>query len=219
MDGNRRWAKAQGKETLQGHKRGSEVFADTVKFIRDQGILHTVFYAFSSENWNRSEEEVTYLMNLFSEQITKLQERINDPKESEQKVRFRFVGDLTRFSEELQKKIKEVEEVSAAYTATTVWIALSYGGRAEITQAVNEAIVKGESVTEESFQSLLWTAEMPDPDLIVRTGGQQRLSNFLTWQSVYSELVFLEKYWPDITVADMEEVLEAYHTRQRNFGK
>lgn len=219
MDGNRRWAKDRGEETLVGHQRGADVFVDTVRFIRDQGIPHAVFYAFSSENWNRSPEEVNYLMDLFASQIELLHQKLSDPEESERKVRFRFIGDLQRFAPELQEKIRVVEAEGKEFTDTTVWIALSYGGRDEILNAVNQAVKDGTPVDENTFQSLLWTADMPDPDLIVRTGGQQRLSNFLTWQSVYSELVFLDQYWPDTTVENLKQVLDEYAHRQRNFGK
>ena len=219
MDGNRRWAKERGEETVLGHKRGAEVFEDTVRFVRDKGIPHATFYAFSSENWNRSEVEVSYLMDLFAEEIGKLEAKMNDPEDDEEKVRFRFVGDLGRFSEELREKIAVVEEKTSAHQKTTIWIALSYGGRDEIIAAVNTAVKNEQPVDESTFRTLLWTADMPDPDIVVRTGGQQRLSNFLTWQSVYSELVFIDTLWPDVTMPDLEAVLEAYQARQRNFGK
>jgi len=220
MDGNRRWAKAQGLSTLDGHKKGAEVFTDTVRWTRDNNIQHVVFYAFSSENWNRSKREVEYLIGLIGKKVREIKEKLLDTADHEKKVSFRFVGDISRFGDTLQKLMKEVEEESAEYSDTTVWIALSYGGRGEIIAALNEAVKKGEPMSEESFRALMWSRGMPDPDIIVRTGGEQRLSNFLTWQSVYSELLFLEKFWPDIRTDDLSGVvLGTYAGRKRNFGK
>ncbi len=213
MDGNRRWAKEQGLDTLEGHKRGQEVFLDFIRFIRDAEIPHAVFYAFSTENWKRSEREVGYLMELFSHHLSRLDEELE-----EQGVRVKIIGRRADFSPELQSQMNKLEEKSLKYTGTTIWIALSYGGRAEIISAVNEAIANGQPVTEESFEELLWTANMPDPDLIVRTSGEQRLSNFVTWRSVYSELYFIEKHWPALTKSDFEDILTEYATRERRKG-
>lgn len=214
MDGNRRWAKAQGLPTLEGHKRGHEVFSDFVRYIRDAGIPHAVFYAFSTENWRRSEEEVGYLMRLLEEAMCKVLEGVD-----EEKVRVRVIGRRADLPTRLQELIADVEEKSSQYNATTIWIALSYGGRAEIIEAVNQAVAVGKSVTEEVFGELLWTANMPDPDMIVRTSGEQRLSNFVTWKSVYSEFYFINKHWPALTKADFEDILEEYGKRERRKGK
>jgi undecaprenyl diphosphate synthase len=224
MDGNRRWAKAQGLPTLEGHKKGAETFQQTVEWARDKRIPHVVFYAFSTENWKRSEREVEYLMRLFKTQAKKVQEQLVDMSADDgatKGVRFKVVGQKDDFSQDIQTQIADIEAQCAGFveSSTTVWVALSYGGRAEIVQAVNQAVDAGNVLSEEDFGQKLWTAAMPDLDLIVRTGGEKRLSNFMTWKSVYSELVFLDKNWPDLTNGDLDEVLQDYQERQRRFGK
>lgn len=223
MDGNRRWARAKELPTLEGHRRGGEVFSNCVEWVRDAGIEHAVFYAFSTENWKRSEEEVSYLMSLFHENLDRLEKRMNDNDSGEkkdQKVHFRFIGRRADFAEDLQKQMTVLEERSQQYedAKTTIWVALSYGGRAEIIEAVNEAVKKGEPVTEESFEQLLWTAGMADPDIIIRTSGEQRLSNFVTWKSVYSEFFFTNTHWPDFSQKEFQDILEQYATRKRRKG-
>lgn len=211
MDGNRRWAKAHDLPTLAGHAKGAEVFSKSIEWVCEAGIPHAVYYAFSTENWRRSEEEVGYLMNLFREWLTKNTKR--------QGVRIRVVGRRGDFAPDMQAQLQQIEQESEQLAATTIWVALSYGGRAEIVTAVNDAIAKGEQVTEASFEQLLSTAEMPDPDIIVRTGGEQRLSNFMTWKSVYSEFLFLEKQWPTLTKSDFDGILNHYENRDRRKGK
>ncbi len=213
MDGNRRWAKEQGLPTLEGHRKGLEVFQEVVRFVRDAGISHAVFYAFSTENWKRTEEEVRYLMGLFSKLLDQMTERL-----VEDGVKIRFIGRREDFSVAVQQQMGELEEKSSRFSGTTIWIALSYGGRAEIVHAVNAAVTNGDLVTEESFSKLLWTADMPDPDMIVRTSGEERLSNFLPWQSAYSEFYFLEKHWPALTKSDFEAILAEYAKRERRHG-
>ena len=213
MDGNRRFAKEQGLPALEGHQKGLDVFLDVVRYVRDEKIPHAVFYAFSTENWKRAEAEVSYLMMLFSGLLTKMSEEL-----VEQGVRVRIVGRRQDFSSVLQIQMSELEEKSLQYTGTTIWIALSYGGRAEIIEAVNQAIKNGSEVNEASFETLLWTGEMPDPDIIVRTSGEQRLSNFLSWKSAYSEFYFVEKHWPALTKADFKDILLQYEKRQRRHG-
>lgn len=224
MDGNRRWARSKEMPTLEGHRRGGSVFSDCVEWVRDAGIAHAVFYAFSTENWKRSDEEVKYLMDLFHETLDKVEQRMNDNdsgKKHDDKVRFRIIGRREDFSDKLQQRMIALEERSGQYkdAKTTVWIALSYGGRAEIVAAVNEAVKKGEEVTEESFENLLWTAQMPDPDIIIRTSGEQRLSNFVTWKSVYSELFFTDTFWPAFSKKEFLGIVESYSERQRRRGK
>lgn len=208
MDGNRRWAREQGLTTAEGHQAGAETFELMVKAIREQAIAHAVFYAFSNENWQRTPDEIQALMSIFFETL-----------QHREAVRVRVIGERNRFSEELQQAIKKVEEDTATIEGTTIWIALSYSGRAEITAAVNQAIAVGEAVTEDSFAEFLSTTSMPDPDMIIRTGGEQRLSNFLPWQSVYSELMFTSTYWPAFTKADFLSMLEEYEQRHRRYGK
>lgn len=212
MDGNRRWAKAQGLPTLEGHQKGGEVMRDSIKWVQEACIPHAVYYAFSTENWQRSEAEVSYLMNLFSIELERqLQEK---------NIRVRIIGRREDFTTDLQQQIDELERMGEEYknVSTTIWVALSYGGRAELIEAINQAVAAGETVSEESFERLLSTADMPDPDMIVRTGGEHRLSNFLTWRSVYSELYFIDTYWPALTKDDFKDILSEYETRERRRG-
>lgn len=214
MDGNRRWAKSRRLPTLAGHKRGQEVFQDCVRFVRDRNIPHAIFYAFSTENWQREKYEVDYLMSLFEDVLKKVL------KETEEnKVKIKIIGRRSDFSLSLQKIMDQVEAKSRKYKSTTIWVALSYGGRAELIDAVNKAVESGKKVSEENFKQLLWTAKMPDPDMIIRTGGEQRLSNFLPWQSTYSELYFIDKLWPALTKDDFEDILIEYEKRERRRGK
>jgi undecaprenyl diphosphate synthase len=207
MDGNRRWAKQQGLSTEEGHRAGVEVFERVVRDVHEAHIPHAVFYAFSTENWRRAPEEVQSLMIIFMEV---LQQR--------QGVRVQVIGDRSRFSQSLQQAIKKAEEDTQGIQETTIWIALSYGGRAEIIAAVNAVSKSGHIVTEAEFENYLWSKEMPDPDLIIRTGGEQRLSNFLPWQSVYSELMFTDTYWPAFTKTEFLRMLDEYEKRQRRHG-
>jgi undecaprenyl diphosphate synthase len=172
-----------------------------------------VVYAFSTENWGRSPEEVAYLMDIFR---TMIQDSAREL--SEQGVRVRFVGQRERFAQDIQDGMSSVEAESAAHTACTLWICLSYGGRAEIVQAATRAAQSG-VITEERLAEHLWTAGMPDPDIIVRTSGEHRLSGFLTWQSVYSELFFIKPHWPDFSETLLDEVLNEYAERERRHGK
>jgi undecaprenyl diphosphate synthase len=213
MDGNRRFAVEQGLDALEGHRLGQEVFINCVRWVRDAKIPHAVFYAFSTENWRRTNEEVTHLLQLFSELLNRLDEQLE-----EEGVRVRMIGRRSDFTEDFQNRIKALEEKSKHHTNTTIWVALSYGGRTEIIDAVNKAIKRGELVDEEFFTSLLDSTELPEPDMIVRTSGERRLSNFLTWQSVYSELYFIDKHWPALTKADFEDILLQYAKRQRRHG-
>lgn len=214
MDGNRRWAKEQSLPTLAGHSAGKDTFYESIAWVQDLQIPHAVYYAFSTENWLREQTEVSYLTDLFLSFITTLLSGINTHKAG-----VRFIGNRSAFSDELQSKMNELEQQSAKYTDTTIWVALSYGGRAEIVSAVNKAVVAGVTVTEASFPELLSTADMPDPDLIIRTGGEKRLSNFLPWQSVYSELFFSDTLWPAFTKDEFTRIVAQYGDRQRRRGK
>jgi undecaprenyl diphosphate synthase len=213
MDGNRRWAKARGLSTLEGHRAGMEKLKDTVRFFRSKNIKHLAVYAFSTENWNRDPAEVSYLMDLFRESIQKEMEELG--KEG---VRIRFAGQNGRFSEGLQKSMDTLEKETEQNDAITLWICLSYGGRAEIVAAARAAAQSGD-ITEETLSHNLWTAGMPDPDIIIRTGGVVRLSGFLSWQSVYSELFFSDTLWPDFTNEEFEAILAEFAQRERRRGK
>jgi len=215
MDGNRRWAEAAGKERLEGHAAGFAVFEDVVRWVSEKKIPHAVFYAFSTENWKRSQAEVEHLMDLFEHGLRQLKVRAET---EEGKVRVRFLGRRSDFSQSLQDLMNELEEDSAAYPGTAVWIALSYGGRAELVAAVNAAVAAGEPVDESSFRSHLWSAALPDLDLLVRTSGEHRLSNFLPWHTVYTELFFTPTHWPAFTKDEFERILSQYAERQRRHG-
>jgi len=213
LDGNRRWAKARGLPTLEGHRAGMETVTNAVRFIRESGVKHLAVYAFSTENWNRESAEVSYLMSLFREAMQKQMRELG--KEG---IRIRFVGQRERFSADLQKAMHNTEEDTRRNDAFTLWVCLSYGGRAEIVAAANAAAGNGD-ITEESFARHLWTAEMPDPDIIIRTSGEKRLSGFLTWQSVYSELFFTDTKWPDFSKEEFDSILAEFAQRERRRGK
>ncbi len=215
MDGNRRWAKERGLPTLEGHTRGYESIKNIVEVVHRAGISHMICYAFSTENWKRTEEEVSYLMALLERALAELRAEFSA---REDKINIRVIGEKSRLPDTLQKEISIAESTRHENPSLTVWIALSYGGRAEIVDAVNRVIEKGEKVTEETFADFLWTAGMPDPDIIVRTSGEHRISNFLLWQSAYSELFFVDTYWPDFGESEFKSILEAYGNRKRRKG-
>lgn len=215
MDGNRRWAKERGLTTLEGHKRGYEKLKDVVSWLKECGVRNSIFYAFSTENWNRAEEEVGYLMTLIKDAL------VNDWEDLMKKnVRIRFIGQTERFSEDLQKEMKRAEEETAENTEGTIALALSYGGRAELVAATHKIIAAGiHNVTEEDISKHMWTAGMPDPDMVIRTSGEQRLSGFLAWQSVYSELFFTETHWPALEKEELRRMLDEYARRKRRHGR
>ncbi|OGG64950.1 di-trans,poly-cis-decaprenylcistransferase [Candidatus Kaiserbacteria bacterium RIFCSPLOWO2_02_FULL_55_12] len=214
MDGNRRWAKAHNLLKLEGHRAGTETLKNAVHFVRESGISHLIVYAFSTENWNREPAEVSYLMNLFHEAIR------NELKElGKEGIRIRFAGQQERFSADLQKAIDDIEEETQKNDLFTLWICFSYGGRAEIVTAAAKAAASGEEITEELLARHLWTADMPDPDIIIRTGGEKRLSGFLPWQAVYSELFFTDTLWPDFKKEEFGAILTEFTLRERRRGK
>ena len=215
LDGNRRWAKDRGLSKLEGHRAGLRTFKNTVRFVRDRGVKHLIVYMFSTENWNREPAEVSYLMDLFrhvlADEIEHMQEK---------GVRVLCIGARERFSPELQALMRQAEERTAGNKELTLALCLSYGGRAEIVGAVNRAIAAGKKeVDEETFARYLWTVGIPDPDLIIRTSGEMRLSGFLPWQGVYSELFFTKTLWPDFTEAEFKSILEEFSRRDRRLGR
>lgn len=214
LDGNRRWAKKRGLPSFEGHRRGIDNVESIARAAQHMGIRHMVVYAFSTENWNRSKREVSYLMKIF-ESVARNQ----FSKLFEERIAVRFVGQRERLSSGLQNAIYEVEEKNPKKPVFTLWICISYGGRAEIVHAAQITAKIDATITQKSFEKHLWTAGMPDPDIIIRTGGEQRLSNFLLWQSAYSELFFLETYWPAFTKADLEAILVEYAKRERRNGR
>jgi undecaprenyl diphosphate synthase len=215
MDGNRRFAKAKGLPALEGHRAGYEKLREVLLWCKDLGIANLTVYAFSTENWNRSQEEVGYLMNLFRLMIGAL------TKEAKQNgTRLIFLGERERFAPDLRLAIDEAEAATRECETLTFGIALSYGGRAEILDAIHRIPAeKQATISEEEFASLLWTREIPDPDLIIRTSGEERLSNFLPWQSVYSELYFTKTLWPDFSREEFETIISNFALRERRRGK
>lgn len=208
-DGNGRWAQNRGLPVKEGHKAG----ADTVKArLRDSvelGIEELTVFSFSTENWSRSPEEVAGLMEMFSRRIVE-----ETPELNEEGVRMRFIGRREGVSEQLQEQMAEAEALTATNDTITFFIAFNYGGRAEIV----DAAMKFEGSTEEEFRQCLYAPEMHDPELLIRTSGEQRISNYLLWQCAYSEFVFRDELWPDFTREALEESLEEYGRRQRRFG-
>ena len=215
MDGNRRWAKERSLPTLEGHRKGLDKVRDLVEWARDAGVEEVTLYAFSTENWSRTEEEVGYLMGLFE-----LGFREHFAEVMEAGGRLRFIGERERMPEKLQALMNEAEEKSKDGAKGTLIIALSYGGRPEILAAVNTLLASGvKQVDEESFRAAMWSAGTLDPDLIIRTGGEKRLSGFLTWQSVYSELFFIDTKWPDFSKEEFDNIISDYASRERRLGK
>ncbi len=216
LDGNRRWAKERNLPTLEGHRRGFEKVRELVEWAHERAIDTVYIYAFSTENWNRAPEEVTYLMKLFAEAFTG--NLVDDVMKKEGRIV--FLGDRSRLGTELATKITETEELTKNGTGTTLAVCMSYGGRDEIIAATNVLIKEGkEIVSEQEFKGAMWGAGLPDPDIIVRTSGERRLSGFLTWQSVYSELFFTDTKWPDFSEEEFDQILEEYKNRDRRRGK
>ncbi len=218
MDGNGRWAKKRGLPRNMGHKKGSDVFLDISKYCRDLGIKYLTVYAFSTENWKRPKDEIDGIMSLMREYLK------NMKKGAGEKIAVRFIGDKTPFDGELRKLMEEAEQADIGETVTTVQIALNYGGRDEIVHSVREIaekIAKGELSPEDIDENIisknLYSAAS-ECDLIIRPSGEERLSNFLLWESAYSEFVFMDVLWPDFTRADLDKALEEYSRRNRRFG-
>ncbi len=215
LDGNRRWAKAKGLPTFEGHRRGYEKVKEVMEWAKEAGVSFVVAYAFSTENWNRTAEEVSYLMGLFKKTLTEMVEELK-----QKGYRVRCIGELSRFSPELQELMRSAEEKTRNCPGPTLVLALSYGGRKEILQAVERIAREGKTgLSEDDFSSYLWTGDIPDPDLIIRTGGEKRLSGFLTWQSVYSELFFVDTYLPDFSKEEFQAILQEFSKRERRMGR
>lgn len=217
MDGNRRWAKQKNLPLLEGHKQGGETLKNTITWARDLGIEHIIFYTFSTENWNRSEEEVSYLIELIGKFISTHLDYFH-----EEGGVIHYVGDLSRFSESLQVSLNNSAEKTKDNPGPHVYFALNYGGRTEILSAVKKILKENPAeseITEKYFAKHLQTFDMPDPDLIIRTSGEKRLSGFLPWQGVYSELFFIDTLWPDFSKEEFESVLKEFNDRERRMGK
>ncbi len=223
MDGNGRWAKQRGLKRTEGHKVGAEVFRDIAKYCSDLGIKHVTFYAFSTENWKRSKTEVAAIMNLFRKYLDEMQRRAEENEEAGYNIR--FIGSRKGMPKDIVKLMDTVEERSKDKSNTYVNLAINYGGRAEIVesvkkiaQKVKDGTLKIDDITEDTISDGIYTAGQPDPDLIIRPSGEYRLSNFLLWQSAYSEIYIDDVLWPDYKKEDLDKALEAYAKRNRRFG-
>ena len=214
MDGNGRWAKERGQIRVKGHNEGMKALREIVKHSDILGVKYLTVYAFSTENWKRPVEEVTGIFKLLVKYVASELDELN-----KNNVQVHIIGDWSKVPEDAQESIKKAINTTANNTGLVFNIAINYGGRAEIIRACNNLIAEGiENITEEKFAEALYTANCPDPDLIIRTGGEYRLSNFLTWQSAYSELVVVDTYWPDFTPAEYEKAIEIFQGRNRRFG-
>ena len=219
MDGNGRWAKQRGRPRTAGHAAGAESFRRIANYCRSLGVRYLTVYAFSTENWKRSQEEIAGIMRLLRRY---LEEALQDMEKN--RVRFRFFGDLSRLSPALQKLCLDAQNRSSEYDVQ-VNFCLNYGGRDEIVQAARQFALqvaagerKPEDLTEDLFEHYLYSAGIPDPELVIRPSGEKRVSNFLLWQSAYSEYVFMNVLWPDFTPEHLDEAIAEYHRRNRRFG-
>jgi undecaprenyl diphosphate synthase len=213
MDGNGRWATAHGVSVAEGHRAGSRALRPVVETAIDVGVESLAVYAFSTENWTRPGDEVEALMEIFGETIDR--ELVDLAEEG---VRTRFVGRRDRAPDWLRTKLAELEAATATETRLNLWIAFDYGGRAELVEAARRIAESGAEVDEESFGQYLYAPEMPDPDLVIRTSGELRVSNFLLWQSAYAEFAFIDTLWPDFGPEEFRAAIEDYASRRRRFG-
>lgn len=217
MDGNGRWAKQRGLPRLEGHRVGVDRIQCVLESLGAQGVKHVTIYAFSTENWNRPQEEVAGLLDILQDALQRQARALH-----ENNVRIYHIGKSDRLSPGLREAVDQVQEMTRNNTGINLNVAFDYGGRDEILEAVKRIIrdgVPAERLDQEMFSRYLYTAHCPDPDLIIRTGGEQRISNFLLWQSAYSEYYSTPTLWPDLDSAELEQVLESYGSRQRRFGR
>ncbi|MBP3633559.1 MAG: isoprenyl transferase [Oscillospiraceae bacterium] len=220
MDGNGRWATKRGLPRTAGHAAGSEVFRNIATYCRDIGVEYLTVYAFSTENWKRSEEEVSAIMGLLKKYLFEALEKMEKDR-----IKLEFFGDLSRLSPELQELAEKTKQISKKYEGFQANICLNYGGRDEIVRAARAfaaqctaGAAKPEELDEEAFGKMLYSGSVPDPDLIIRPSGEQRISNFLLWQSAYAEYYFTDVLWPDYTPEELEKAISAFNQRNRRFG-
>lgn len=218
LDGNGRWAKRRGLPRTAGHSVGAENFRTIATYCKDIGVKFLTIYAFSSENWKRPAEEVSAIMRLFERYLIEAVETM-----ARDKIKLKILGDVSLLSPKLRALIEETAKISAEYEGFQANVCINYGGRAEIVRAAKlyaEDLINGKAsdLTEESFSRYLYTSGIPDPDLIIRPGGEIRLSNFLMWESAYSELIFSDILWPDFGVRDLDKAIEKYWSRDRRYG-
>ncbi|MDP2109311.1 MAG: polyprenyl diphosphate synthase [Thiobacillus sp.] len=217
MDGNGRWAKRRLMPRVAGHRKGVEALRGVIRACAERGVSHLTVFAFSSENWRRPQEEVTLLMELFMRALENEVARLH-----ENDIRFRVIGDLSGFSGRIQALIRDAETLTRDNTRLTFTVAANYGGRWDIVQAVKKLMAAGvaaDDVDEAALAQQLSMAEAPEPDLFIRTGGEQRVSNFLLWQLAYTELYFTDALWPDFGAAALDEAIASYRRRERRFGR
>ena len=215
MDGNGRWAEARGLPRSEGHKRGADTAKEVLETCGEIGIPHLTLYTFSSENWNRPENEVSDLMNLLRYYLENELENLH-----QNGVRLRCIGDHTMLEDDIRTMIERSEKLTGKNDRLNLNVALSYGSRQEIVHAVRELMKakQPDTVDEETLATYLYTSDIPDPDLLIRTGGEQRLSNFLLWQSAYTELYFTDTLWPDFSGEDLKSAVSEFHRRERRYG-
>ena len=215
MDGNRRWAKERNLPSAVGHKKGVDSLKATMKACDELGIKYLTVYAFSTENWNRKPEEVNFLMDLLGDTLKNELDEMN-----ENNVVISFIGDTTKLSDKLQKILKNAVKTTKKNTGVNLQIAFNYGSRDEIVKAVKDIIDEGiTDITEETISQHLYTKNIPDPDLLIRTGGEMRVSNYLLWQIAYSEFIVLPEYWPEFNKEKLAKCIIEYARRNRRFGK
>lgn len=214
MDGNGRWAKARHVPKLEGHRKGAEAARRAMEACGKHKIPYLTIYAFSAENWDRPADEVRDLMTLLKHFL-----KDEVPNLNKNNIALKVIGDIARLEPEIRERITQAEAATAANTGLKLNIALSYGGRQEIAGAAAALAAKGEAITAESLNGALYTAGQPEPDLLIRTGGEQRISNFLLWQMAYTELYFTPVLWPDFGEADFDKAVEEFFSRERRFGR
>jgi undecaprenyl diphosphate synthase len=220
LDGNRRWAKEKGLDPRLGHSKGAEALENIAKFANKIGLKYMTVYGFSTENWNREEQEIRALMRILMRFLLKFIKSVDS-----ENIRVNVIGDITRFPEKLQAKLIEVMEKTKDNTGTVLNMALNYGGRQEIIRAVKviardikDGKIDIDDIGIDTIESHLYTAGQPDPDIFIRPSGEMRTSNFLPWQLIYTEFIFVKKYWPDFTGEDLLDAIAEFNRRNRRFG-
>ena len=220
MDGNGRWALSRGRPRIEGHRKGAEVIREIIKASLNNGVRYLTLFGFSIENWRRPTNEVNALFGLLRLYLHKERQRLH-----ERGVRIRFIGELSLLPKDIVFLIKEIEKQTRQNRKLNLMVALSYGGRQEITSTIQKIVTKFvleksplENLSEKTISENLYTAGIPDPDLLIRTGGEKRISNFLLWQLAYTELVFTDKYWPDFLKEDFEGAISEFYRRERRYG-
>ncbi len=214
LDGNRRFAKRIMEEPWKGHEKGAKKVEELLDWCKELEIKELTLYCFSLENFNRSKKEVSFLMNLFKKEFKKLED---DERIKENKIKIKFIGEKELLDKELQRIMERIEQKTKKYHNHIINFAIAYSGRREILHAVKKIIKEKKKINEENLQKCLWLND--EPDLIIRTGGDKRTSNFLPWQSTYSEWIFLDKMWPEITKSDLKSAIKEFKSRERRFGK